>query len=114
MSATSRESTNQWAGATLEDCIKLWDTIHKELMSDARIEMMLPTYVEPKFAPCIIITTEGWSELDGKPVQRVWSTRVLGNMSLGFTYNALYECLIVAYRGMDGFLHGQQELPASE
>lgn len=112
MSGTSRETVDRWAGAKLEDCIKLFDTIRAELMADARIEILLPTYVEPKFRPCLIVTTQGWDDEDGKEVQRVWATRVLGNESLGFTYNALYECLIVAYRGMDGFLRGQVELPA--
>jgi len=111
--ASSRESVDRYAGATLEDCIKLFSTIREELMADAEIEIMLPMFVEPKHRPVVIVHTQGFSDVDGSPVQRVWATRVLGNESIGFTYNALYECLIVAYRGMEGFLMGQKELPAS-
>jgi len=113
MSGYSRQSADRYAGATLQDCVKLWTTIQKELMSDAKIEINLPDFVEPTYRPCVSILTWGWSEETGEPVARVWSTRILGNESIGFTYNALYECLIVAYRGMDGFLRGQLELPAS-
>jgi len=113
MSGTSREGPDRYAGATLQDCVKLFSTIQKELMSDAKIEINLPNFVEPAFRPAVTISTQGWDEQTGKPVVRVWSTRILGNESVGFTYNALYECLIVAYRGMDGFLRGQLELPAS-
>jgi len=113
MAGYSRGSTDRWAGATLQDCAKLWATIQKDLMSDAEIKIVLPPLVEPSFRPALVISTEGWDEQTGKPVTRVWSTRILGNESIGFTYNALYECLIVAYQGMDGFLRGQLELPAS-
>jgi len=113
MAGYSRDGVDRYAGATLQDCVKLWTTIQTELMSDAQIEIVLPNFVEPAFRPCVTISTQGWDAENGKPVVRVWATRVLGNESIGFTYNALYECLIVAYRGMDGFLRGQLELPAS-
>jgi hypothetical protein len=112
MGASSRESKESWAGATVTDCVKLATTIRQELMSDMQISIELPSYVEPSFRPSITISTQGWDEETGKPVVRVWATRVLGNESVGFTYNALYECLIVAYRGMDEFLRGQLPLPA--
>jgi len=114
MGVTTHVNGDRFAGATLEDCIKLFSTIRDELMSDAKIEIMLPTFVEPKHRPVLIVHTQGFSETDGQPIQRVWATRVLGNESVGFTYNALYECLIVSYRGMEGFLLGQGELPLSE
>jgi len=113
MSGFSRENTDRWAGATLQDCVRLWATIQKDLMADAEIKIVFPPLVEPSFRPALVICTEGWDAETGKTVSRVWSTRILGNESVGFTYNALYECLIVAYRGMDGFLRGQLELPAS-
>jgi len=113
MAGYSRDGRDGWAGATLEDCVKLWTTIQTELMSDAVIAIMLPSFVEPSFRPCVTISTEGWDAETGKPAVRVWATRVLGNESIGFTYNALYECLIVAYRGMHAYLMGQAELPLS-
>lgn len=113
MGASSRNNLDAWAGATVQDCVKLASTIRAELMSDMIISIELPTFVEPQFRPSITISTQGWDDQTGKPVVRVWATRVLGETSVGFTYNALYECLIVAYRGMDGFLRGQMELPAS-
>lgn len=113
MSAFSRDDHDRWAGATVTDCVKLATTIRQELMSDMAITIELPSYVEPSYRPCITISTQGWDEKTGKPIARVWATRILGNESVGFTYNALYECLIVAYRGMDAYLHGQLELPAS-
>lgn len=112
MSASSREGMDRYAGASLTDCVKLATTIRQELMADMQITIELPSYVEPSYRPCITITTLGWDKETGKVITRVWATRVLGNESVGFTYNGLYECLIVAYRGMDGFLRGQAELPA--
>ncbi len=113
MAGYSRETRERWDGATLEDCIKLWSTIRDELMADATITVALPEHVEPGFRPCLMVSTQGWDEKTGVPMTRIWSTRVLGNGSIGFTYNALYECLIVSHRAMEGFLGGQLELPGS-
>jgi hypothetical protein len=112
MSASTRGTMERYAGASLEDCVKLWSTVRNELMADAQISLDIPNYVEPSFRPALTVHTLGWDEETGKPIVRVWGTRVLQNDSIGFTYNGLYELLIASYRAMDGFLRGQEELPA--
>lgn len=103
--------SKQYYGPTLEDCTRLWDTIKKDLMTDAAIGIALPTVVEPRFRPQLIVTSPGFDLESGSVVMRTWSATVLQDGFEAITYRQLFDCLMVAYQSMDGYLKGQLPLP---
>jgi len=100
-----------YLGPELEDCIKCFDTIRKELITDAEIRIMLPTVVEPKFRPQLVVVSPGFDIDTGEPKLHVWATRDLAATVEAISYRQLYDLLIQAYRNMEAHLAGQLVIP---
>lgn len=104
-------SRSGYMGPELEDCLKCFDTIRKELMTDAEIRIILPPIVEPHFRPQVVVVSPGFDLETGAVKLHTWATRDLGQGQLGISYQQLYELLIVAYRNMEAHLSGQLVVP---
>jgi len=104
-------SRSGYLGPELEDCIKCFDTIRKELITDAEIRIVLPTVVEPKFRPQLVVVSPGFDIDTGQPKLHVWATRDLAATVDAISYRQLYDLLIQAYRNMEAHLAGQLVIP---
>ena len=107
MAGNLGKSYGAYSGPTLEDCVKLWTTIKRDLVSDAAIEVRLPILPLGQDRPKVIVNSPGLGPLTGAERPHVWATMELANGSVAFTYTNLHLMLSRAYHNMEAFLGGQ-------
>jgi hypothetical protein len=100
-----------YSGPDLEDCIRLWTTIVKELVTDAEVQLQLPLFQDRAFRPRLVLLSPGFDPETGGKRWHIWATKDLQAGYEAITYRQLYDLLIIAYREMESHLGGQSRLP---
>lgn len=113
MAATTLSSGYSSRGPTLKDCQSLWDTLVTEYVTDLGMRVIFQTAKLPAYRACVQVWSPGLDPNTGGPRDHIWATRDLHNAFDAITYAVLFDLLIHAYREMQGFFGGQEELPLS-
>lgn len=100
-----------YTGPTIEDCDKLWTTINKELITDCEIQLILRILPLGQVRPHIVVRSPGLDAETGGSMWHVWATKELQASGVAFSYEQLYDLLIMAYRKIDAHLNGQVPMP---
>lgn len=110
MTAYSRNSAGKQPGPGLDDCQKLWDTLVTEYVTDLGIRIMFQAAKMPAYRACIVVWSPGLDPETGEPRDHIWATTDLPKAYIGLSYVQLYDSLIHAYREIQGFFGGQEDM----
>ena len=111
MGGSHRHNGSASTGPNVDDCNRLWSTLKQEFITDLEIRLELQIYPNPSDRPWITIRSPGFDSETGQQRWHIWARKELSNHAVGFTYQQLYDLLIVAYKRIEGHLSGQEPMP---